>query len=278
MKKILIMLDGTKFSAGAFEFARQLNELQPILLVGIFLPQLRYACLWNCAAAMSGPLYLPEAAQQKIDLEEKQVVEENLADFERLCLKNNISFRVHNDVYDFSLAELRKETRFADLLIISDESFLEDFNTNSSESIKKVYHNAECPVLVVPEKFEFPKKNIIAYDGSESSVFALKQFCSLFPELCNNETVLLHLKAGDEPGIPDQEYVEELASQHYKNLTLQKLRVTPGKYFDLWLEKENKPILITGSYGRSLLSQVFKKSFVSDIIPGHRFPVFIAHR
>ena len=39
MKKILIAFDGTHFSDGAFEFARRVNELQPILLTGVFLPQ-----------------------------------------------------------------------------------------------------------------------------------------------------------------------------------------------------------------------------------------------
>ena len=39
MKKIILAFEGTHFSEGAFEFARKLNELRPILLTGVFLPQ-----------------------------------------------------------------------------------------------------------------------------------------------------------------------------------------------------------------------------------------------
>ena len=37
MKKVVIAFDGNHFSEGAFEFVRRLNELQPILLTGVFL-------------------------------------------------------------------------------------------------------------------------------------------------------------------------------------------------------------------------------------------------
>ena len=50
MKKIILISDGRNFSDAAFEFAKRLNELQPILLTGIFLPQTDYATLWNYTA------------------------------------------------------------------------------------------------------------------------------------------------------------------------------------------------------------------------------------
>ena len=37
MKKILLAFDGTHFSNGAFQFARELNELEPALVTGAFL-------------------------------------------------------------------------------------------------------------------------------------------------------------------------------------------------------------------------------------------------
>jgi hypothetical protein len=36
MKKVILACDGSHFSEGAFEFARRLNELRPILLTGVF--------------------------------------------------------------------------------------------------------------------------------------------------------------------------------------------------------------------------------------------------
>ena len=51
----------------------------------------------------------------------------------------------------------------------------------SDEYLKDALHASECPVLVVPEKFDFPESNILAFDGSESSVYAIKQFVYMFP-------------------------------------------------------------------------------------------------
>jgi hypothetical protein len=52
MKKILLAFDDSHFSTGAFEFARQLNDLRPILLTGVFIPQLSYANLWSYATGI----------------------------------------------------------------------------------------------------------------------------------------------------------------------------------------------------------------------------------
>ncbi|WP_301923889.1 hypothetical protein [Ferruginibacter sp.] len=42
--------------------------------------------------------------------------------------------------------------------------------------------------------------------------------------------------------------------------------------------KKKSAILVSGSYGRSGISQIFKNSFIQNIIAEHRLPVFIAHK
>jgi nucleotide-binding universal stress UspA family protein len=273
MKKVLIAFDGTEFSEGAFEFARSLNELQPLLLTGLFIPQLSYANLWSYTGAMAGDVYVP-----MIEPEEGGLLQKNIDHFQELCIRNGISFRVHRDFNDFALPELRRETRFADLLIISSESFFNSITgAEPSDYMKEAIHESECAVIVIPEKCSFPLRNVIAYDGSASSVYALKQFAYLFPELSNNETLLVCSKNDDDTELPSEDYIEELASQHFKNLSLLKLKVNPRKYFNSWLSGEGSPILICGALGRSTLSRLFKKSFVTEVISDHKLPVFIAH-
>src|SRR6187397_2460018 len=123
MKKILLAFDGLHFSEGAFEFARQLNDLNPILLVGAFVPQLSYANLWSYANGAAGSMYI-----RTLEEEDSAGVKKNISRFEELCEKNFINYKVHKDFYDFALPELRKETRYADLLIISSESFYQNIN------------------------------------------------------------------------------------------------------------------------------------------------------
>lgn len=274
MKKILLAFDGAHFSEGAFEFARKLNELSPILLTGVFLPQIDYASLWSYSAAASAGMVIPL-------LEEKdaETVERNIDRFKELCQKSNIEYRVHKDFTDFALPGLKKETRFADLLILGSESFYEYLGIDEPNSyLKDAIHNAECPVVVVPEVFDFPEKNILTYDGSESAVYAIKQFAYLFPDFTDNKTVLVYAKSDDEVAFPEEQNIEELCARHFNNLTLFKLGIDPKKHFGVWCSEKKGSILVSGAYGRSSFSMMFKKSFISDIIRDHKLPVFIANK
>jgi hypothetical protein len=275
MKKIIIAFDGNHFSNGAMEFARQLNEREPILLAGIFVPQATYTNLWSYSGAMVGGFVVPVAEQ-----DDRELTERTIERFRHYCIHNGIPFRVHEDFSDFALPELTKETRFADLMIISSETFFEDLsNPQPGEYMKEILHETECPVIVIPEAFEFPGRNIIAYDGSASSAYSMKQFAYLFPDLAKNDTLLVYSRNEANKKIPYQSSIEELATQHFKNLSIMKLELNAAKYFKDWLRgSEDNVMLICGAFGRSTISQMFKKSFVTDIIADHKLPVFIAHR
>lgn len=273
MKKILLAFDGKHFSEGAFEFARSINELNPVLLTGVFLPQVNYANLWSYADGMNGPIFVPF-----VEGETDEAAAANVERFQILCKKNNIDCRVHKDLTDLALPGLKKESRFADLLIIGSESFYENLTSGKpNEYLKDAMHGMECPVIVVPEKYDFPKTNVLSYDASESSVYAIKQFAYLFPELITNKTLLVYASEGAENDIPDMAYIEELAARHFPDLTITKLDINPKKHFNAWLSEMHTAIVVSGSFGRSGLAGLFHKSFISEIIKDHRIPVFITH-
>lgn len=274
MKKILLAFDGIHFSEGAFKFAQALNEKEPVLLTGVFLPQVSYANLWSYADGAVAVPFIP-----LVEEDEAGLINKNIERFKELCHKNSIEYKVHKDFFDFALPELKKETRFADLLILGSENFYRNLASGTpNEYLKDALHGAECPILVVPEQFNFPQSNILAYDGSESSVFAIKQFTYLFPELSNNSTLLVTAKAEEAEHLPNEEYMAELAGRHFSDLTLLSLDINPKKHFATWISEKQGAILVTGSFGRSFFSQLFKKSFVSEVIAEHKLPVFIAHR
>ena len=275
MKKILLAFDGIHFSGGAFDFARRMNELNPVLLTGIFLPQAEYANFWSYGDALTAPLFIPYIAN-----DEDKKVEENTSRFESLCQKHGIEYRVHIDSYDFALPELKKETRFADLLVIGSETFYNNLASGGpDEYLQDTLHGMECPMIVVPENLSFPETNILCYDGGESSVYAIKQFAYLFPELAEKPTLLVFVnKEEGEHEIPDEINIEELTTRHYPDLTITKLNMESKKYFNNWLSEKKGAIVICGSYGRSLFSRLLRKSFISGIIKDHLLPVFITHK
>lgn len=273
MKKILLAFDGTHFSDGAFQFARQLNELEPVLVTGAFLPQASAANLWSYADGMSGPMFIPVVEER-----DSEIIKGNMEKFESLCRKHGMEYRVHEDLYDFALPELKAETRFADVLILGGEVFYENLDGKLNEYLQDVLHKSECPVVVVPEKYNFPKTNILCYDGTESSVYAIKQFAYLFPELVKQPTLLVYVHEDGKNEFPQQVNIEELAARHFSDLTLMKLDMSPDKYFSTWMNNRDSAMLVAGAFGRSAISQLIRKSLVKDVIAGHKLPVFIAHR
>ena len=275
MKKILLAIDGANFSKGAMDFAKTLNEKNRIVLTGVFIPKKDYARLWNYAGEGIGSTYFIPLIED-VDAEEIKSV---IAKFEKECQNNDIEYKVHKDYDDSSIATLIKESRFADLMLLGSETFYKDYGVNKvSEYLVETLKEIECPALVIPEKFVFPKCNIIAYDGSKNSMFAIKQFAYLFPELTNNKTIVVYSKEDEKHDIPDQILLEEYAVKHFKDLTIFKNNADPGSYFNsLFLERKNA-LLISGAYGRTGLGSLFHKSFVSELIQDHAVPVFICNR
>lgn len=275
MKKILLAFDGAHFSEGALLFAKKLNDKSPILLTGAFLPQVDYANLWSYSGgAMAGASYIP-----LVEDADAEAVRRNIKRFESFCHKNTIKFRIHKDYFNFTIPELKRESRLADLLIISSEVFYEQAGTNEpNDYLKQALHDVECPVIIIPEKCDFPQSNILSYDGSESSVNAIKQFTYLFPELTGHSTMVVYAKKKNENEFPEEQNIKELLSLHYPQLTWLKFEADPKKYFATWVSEKKSAILVSGAFGRSGFSMMFKKSFITDVISDHRVPVFIAHK
>src|SRR6186713_56267 len=117
MKKVLISFDGNHYSTGAFEFARQLNEQEPILLTGVFLAPADFTTPLSYAYSASA-VYIP-----LVENRDPAQLTDTINRFEAQCLDNGINYRIHQDLSTYALQGLKKESRFADLMIIGGEQF-----------------------------------------------------------------------------------------------------------------------------------------------------------
>ncbi|HEY9262114.1 hypothetical protein [Chitinophaga sp.] len=267
MKKVLLAVDGDNFPEGAFEFARKMNEQEPILLTGVFLPELDLSRNITYASVFV-PLLETYAAES---------LEKSIATFRQQCMRYGIDYNIHNNLPEYGIPELKKETRFADLLLLGHEKFYGDLSIYGTEEfLGGALHNAECPVIAVPEKFSFPESIILTYDGGSSAAHAIKSFAYLFPQLCDRKAILIYSTA-IEREMPEMEKIKELAGHHFSNLEFQVLNADPKKYFGTWLDNIKHPIVVSGSYNRTGVSRTFKHSFISEIMREHKVPVYIAH-
>ena len=129
----------------------------------------------------------------------------------------------------------------------------------------------------MPQNFDFPDNVILTYDGSESSIYAIKQFSYVLSEFCNKEAVIAYEGKKDEEDLPDKILIHELAARHFNALSFLKFGKDNFK-FSSWINERKGALLVTGSYGRSGFSELLRKSFAGEIIRKHQLPVFIAHK
>lgn len=274
MKKLILALDGKHFPHGAFEFIKSINNKNKVLLAGVFLSPVDYSKVL-AFTGMEGVAIMPDWLMRG---EDDVIVNRNVNAFEEACVAEGIEYRVHKENNLMAIASLIEETRFADALLVSSDLFYENVQKEQPNFyLEEVLKKAECPVMLVPEGYKEPVQNILTYDGNESSVFAIKQFSYVFPELGKNETVLLSVADRHEE-LPEYSMIAELVSRHYPNLKIMSLPLGNRNEFAKWIKTQPVSNIVMGSFSRSLFSQLFKRSFASTVIHDIRMPIFISHK
>lgn len=273
MRKVVLAFDGIQFSETALRWVKQLNQLSPLLVTGVFLPRVNYANLWSFADGVGAPLFVPVLTD-----DEEHEMEQQVARFRLECEREGMEYRVHKDATDLALPELRKESRYADLVVIGSDKFYQHLGMGEPNTyLKEALHDVECPVIVVPDNAVFPEMNLIAFDGSESSVFAMKMFSYVLPELCQNPTLVVFCGRSNV-SYPDESYVREWAARHFETLTFFTLETDSADTFATWISDKTSALVVAGAFARSSLSQLFRKSYMTDLLKAHQLPLFICHK
>jgi hypothetical protein len=273
MKQVLIVGAGHHFPKGPFTFLNTMNSQERVHAKGLFFRPVDYCAL----AAVSRVASMTPL----LDLEdnEKEVIAVNKSLFSHQCEDHYIPYSIHDNDREWDKDLFRKESRFADLILISQELFYaETDNGQPNQYLREALHSAECPVLLVPENFTTVQHLFMAYDGSRDSVHALKQFCYLFPDLTDLPTEILYIneKAGDS--MPDIDSLKQFTRVKFNCMSFSKLQLNAPDYFATWISEKKDALLVSGSFGRSPVSYIGNRSFSEEVIHEHHLPIFIAHR
>jgi hypothetical protein len=272
MKQILIVGAGHEFPKAPFAFLRSIRENERVHARALFFRPVDYSAL---AAAGAWNNIVPF-----LDLEdnEKEVIACHKAQFARQCEQSNIPFSIQANDSEWNRDLLIKESRFADLILISGENFHgETDKSQPNQYLREALHLAECPVLLIPENFTTIQHLFMAYDGSRESIYAIKQFCNLFPGLTDLPTEFLYIHEDAAAAIPDLDNLQQFSRLKFESMSFSKLDFNAVEYFSTWISGKKNVLLVSGSFGRSALSYIGKRSFARDIIHDHQVPVFIAH-
>ena len=272
MKKILFACDGDHFPEGAFKFIKLLQSVEPVTLKGMFFTEIALQQLTSIS-------YIPFAEPYiRLKEEEKLSVVKSRERFIEQCKSYGIRYKIEENDGGWDKDLFVKETRFADLAVISEQLFCKDILDEQPNSfMEEALRVSECPVMIIPETFSSIEHIVVAYDGKKESAFALKQFSNLFSQYDELPIEFVYVKDDETDEIPDMELLKEYSNAHFDAGNITKLNFHADKSFSKWLQDKKNTLLVAGSFSRSGTSMLFKPSFVDQIIKKSAIPVFIAH-
>ena len=131
--------------------------------------------------------------------------------------------------------------------------------------------------MIAPYDFENIEKIYFAYNSTPSSMFAIKQFTYLFPELAKRKVEVLNVQSGGDGMLEEAFKMKEWMKEHFDDVEYVVLKGDPAdQLFGYLLERKNG-VIVMGAYGRGMLSRFFKPSHARLIIKTVNMPIFVAH-
>lgn len=275
MQKILVVINAHNPDLESINFACKMAEVTKTKLTGLLVENLYFNYI------PTGGLEAPYFETYRAPSNETVVadVEQVTRIFKEQCKIKGMTPEVIADKGD-PIQEIVFETQFADLVIIDpDLSFYGREEQLPSHFVKEVLAKAECPILLAPEKFNRVDEVVFCYDGSPSSIFAVKQFTYLMPEFRGKKVTLLKVNKQSEIEFDESDRrMMEWLRAHYPSVCYHALKGdSKDELFKYFFMHENK-FIVMGAYGRSILSNFFKKSNADVLIRTVDLPLFITHK
>jgi nucleotide-binding universal stress UspA family protein len=183
---------------------------------------------------------------------------------------------LHNRTITFE--ELVKEARFADLVMIDSSIPLSPVSGDGiSGQLQLLLREAACPVLILRDGAIDIEELIFTYNGTPSSVYAIKQFTQLFPSLSEKPVTVLYVNENGNGSVPEHENIMGYLQYHYNSIGIRVLKGNPSYEIISFLKNKRTALVTFGAYGRNSLSRFFHPSEADNILKTLKLPVFITH-
>lgn len=277
MQKIIAVFDGLKYSKSTRDYAVTLAKQSGAQLVGVFLEDPAYT-----SYKIYELLLKKGVSPAKLNAYEQKDRSTRLAavaDFERLCRKEKLTYAVHHD-RKLAILEVKHESIYADLLIIdASETFIHYEEKLPTGFIRDLLNDVQCPVLLVPTRYRPVEKVVMLYDGEPSSVFAIKMFSYTIPAFIDFPVEILSVKnMNNTLHLPDNTLMKEFIRRHFPKVVYRVLKGVPETEIPRHLTAKNENTLVVlGAYRRGRVSRWFRQSMADVLMKQLKLPLFIAH-
>lgn len=275
MEKIILIINAHKPDIKSIDFACRMATLSNTKLTGFFIETTMFTYI--PVAETEYPSYF-EKVKEKVGAEVIADTEQAITIFKDECQRKGVPIKTYVDKGE-PIQEIIFESRFADLLIVDPAISIYDRHEQlPSHFVKEILAKAECPVMLAPLEFDYVDEVVFCYDGSASSVFAIKQFSYLFPEFRSKKVTLLEVnKTGNEEFNESHRRIMDWLRADYPSVCYHALGGEVKNELFTYLFMKSRKMIVMGAYGRSLLSNFFKRSSADILIRSVDLPIFITH-
>ncbi len=271
MRKILLAIDALNIHTPSIDFACYVASLTKSKLTGVFLENV-------LSEEIAEEVYASSLNENELSQNQRNaIVDNSIHFFKEACEERGVNAYIHRD-RGIPAAEIIEESRFADLIIIEpDMSFKKRLEGSPSGFVKDVLSETECPVMIAPQSFDGLNEIIFSYDGSRSSVFAIKQFTYLFPELSCKKVTVVEVNKTKELTLKAKPKILHWLKNYYSDVHVEILYGEPEEELFKYVFERRSIFLVMGAYGRNLVSSLLKESRAALIVKTTNLPIFISH-
>lgn len=273
MKKIIFLVDALQVETGALDLAAFLCRQNNCKLTGLFVEHATKEKLYAAAAA-NGIDTTPAKSIQTLEAECLSV---NVKHFSDACESRGIGYEITR-LSGAYIDAIVKETRYADILLIDAAmSFDNVADVSPNNFVKDILSGSECPVMIIPRNFDGLDAIVFAYDGSASSVFAMKQFTYNFSRFWDKKVIVVTINSSGMISQEEKLKMESWLSRYYANIEFKSLEGNSKSGLLEFVLGKERIMIVMGAYGRNPVSNFFSGSHATPITRYTSKPVFISH-
>lgn len=277
MKKIIAAFDGLKYSESTRDYAIYLTKQTNTHLIGIFMDDPTYTSYKIYELIVKEGV--SDDQLKNFEAKDKATRDAAAENFEKACQQSGLEYTVHHD-RKIAIQDLKHESIYTDLLIIDSKETLTHYTEKlPTRFIRDLLGDAQCPVLIVPQKYKPVHKIILLYDGEPSSVHAIKMFSYLLPQLKHVDTEVISVNPVTKTlHMPDNKLMKEFMKRHYPKA---KYTVMKGLAEDEIVkhlkQTQENALVVLGAYRRGTVSRWFRESMADTLMKEVKLPLFITH-
>ncbi|MGX5820903.1 hypothetical protein ACWKWU_22085 [Chitinophaga lutea] len=193
------------------------------------------------------------------------------------CERRGMTVTMH-PVSDNPAAALIRESRFADLMLVRHGLSLSGIrDEDPPRFIRDMLEKAQCPVLTLPNALQPIHDIVLAYNGTYSSMYAIRAFLRLMPKLSPQKMTVVYVREKDQDQIPDEALLRHYLGSVCGEVQFDVLEGDPAQTLHAYMREKKETLITLGAYGRSRSSRFFTGSSADPLLQLDNAYVFITH-